>query len=190
MVNVESRRCRHESCTKRLCLNVKGSKKATYCLEHANDSMMNVLVRRCSHASCTTRSSFNIEGSITGAHCKEHAAHGMINVTSRRCAYDACTTVPSRGILTDAWATVCVKHKSDILSGDVVNFTACCKVAGCRISTRWGPHGRQPTHCLRHGPSQSGLVHTVRTINSKKRRNPSCGAVRPPSFRVKTECFF
>ncbi|CAM9932874.1 unnamed protein product, partial [Laminaria digitata] len=114
-----------------------------------------------------------------------------VNVSRRRCSHDACTRTPSWGLPTDGAATVCARHRSDGLGGDLINFRARCQVVGCGRVSRWGLHGQQPTHCPHHGPSKDGLVRTVRTPARKRARsNPSSRPATPPPLNVKTECFF
>ena len=144
----------------------------------------------CRHDPCKTKASFNDEGSKTAAFCKQHAENGMVNVLDRRCAHGSCNRVPRWGVSTDGAATVCDYHKSDILSGYVINFTAQCQVAGCGQLSRWGIRDKQPTHCSNHGFAEDGLVCIIQPTRGKRCRSPPPSAVRDPSFRVKTECSF
>ena len=94
-------------------------------------------------------------------------------------------------MLTDNKATVCLHRKGDLLGGPVIDFTAKCRVAGCRRVSRWGENEKQLTHCCGHGPLTGGLAYTVARARSKtSSRNPSTGALRGPSFHVKTEFLF
>ena len=167
------------------------SKKWAYCKQHAEDGMVNVYNGRCSHGSCKRKPSFNVKGNKTARHCKQHAVNGMVNVRTKRCSHNSCFKLPAWGVLTDSAATACRRHKSDILGGPVINFRVRCKVANCGRVSRWGLNGKQPTHCFVHGPLEEGLVCNVGTARSKSScRRPSYGAVRGPSFHVKTECLF
>ena len=82
MVDVYHKRCSHDSCTRQPNFNVKGSKTAAFCKQHAEDDMVNVSRKRCSHDACTTRPSFNFEGSKKAMFCKQHAQDGMVCVLS------------------------------------------------------------------------------------------------------------
>lgn len=169
MVDVRSRRCAHDSCTKQSNFNVEGSATARYCKAHAEEGMVNVCARRCLYDSCMRRPTLNHKGTSTAALCKEHAEEGMVDVTSRRCSHESCTKWPSWGVLTNGVATVCPLHKSDIMDAYAVNFRAGCKVVGCYKRSRWRPSGKQPTHCVEHGPLNDGLVCAVFTTRSKGR---------------------
>ncbi|CAN0219773.1 unnamed protein product [Laminaria digitata] len=190
MVDVRSRLCSNESCTTRPSFNIKGSKTGAYCRQHAEDGMVNVNGKRCSHDSCSKEPSFNVKDRNTSAYCKENAEDDMVNVRTKRCSHTSCLKRPGWGVLTDGVATSCLRHKGDIVSGPVINFRRLCKTAGCKSESRWGFDGTQPTHCRKHGPLQVGLVCTVGGARSKSSGSPSYGAVRGPSFRVKTECCF
>ena len=167
-MDVRSRRCSYDSCTKQSNFNVEGSTTAVYCKAHAEEGMVNVCARRCLYDSCMKRPTLNYEGSTTAALCKEHAEEGMVDVTSRRCSHKSCTKWPSWGVSTDGSATVCTLHKNDIMDGYAINFRAGCKVVGCYKVSRWGLSGEQPTHCTEHGPLEDGLFCTVPTSRGKK----------------------
>ena len=123
--------------------------------------------------------------------CKLHADNSMLNVGTKRCIHISCLTGPGWDVLTDSDAMACLRHKGDLLGGPVIDFTAKCRVAGCRRVSRWGENEKQLTHCCGHGPLTGGLAYTVARARSKtSSRNPSTGALRGPSFHVKTECLF
>ena len=163
MVDVRSRRCTVDLCTKRPRFNVEGSKTAVYCKQHAQGGMVNVHVKHCLRDSCSRGASYNIEGSTTAAYCKQHAVEGMVAVRCQCCSHDGCTRLPSWGVPTQGAPTVCAHHKSDIVGDRVINFRARCKVPGCSRVSRWGLLGVQPTHCPEHGILANGLVCTVGT---------------------------
>ena len=70
MVDVRSKRCLHDSCTKLPKFNFEGSRTSTYCRQHAEDSMVDVNNKRCSYNSCTRRPSFNTQDRRTPVFCK------------------------------------------------------------------------------------------------------------------------
>ena len=191
MVDIRTRRCSHDLCTKRPSFNVEGSKRAAYCKRHAEDGMVQVSAKKCMSVSCTIRPSFNFVGNKTASCCKQHALDGMVNVFAKRCSHAYCLKEPRWGVLADSEPTACIHHKGDILGGPVINFRRLCKVAGCNGLARWGIEDKQPTHCRHHGPRAGGLVCTVGKSRSKRScRIPSYGAVKGLSFIVKPECFF
>lgn len=95
MVNVHSKSCSNESCTRRATYNVDGIKTPAYCKQHANDSMVNVRNKRCLHESCIKQSYYN--ASTTTAYCKLHMDTGMVDVRNRHCLRDPCRTQRSLG---------------------------------------------------------------------------------------------
>ena len=190
-MNVRSKRCSHVACAKVPHFNIEGSKTAAYCKQHAEDGMVNVLSKRCSHVSCTKIPNFSVKSSRTAAYCKQHAEDGMVNIRKRHCSHHDCFKKPAWGLLTDGTATTCTYHKGDILGGPVINFWTLCEVEGCSKVSRWGPNGKQPTHCRNHGALKDGFVCTVRTTQTtNSTRSPSNGVVGTTSFHVKTECLF
>lgn len=191
MVNVLSKRCFHDSCTRRPTFNPKGNKTAAFCKKHAEDGFVNVLNTLCSHGSCHRQPSFGVVGSKRPAYCKQHADTCMLNVVSKRCSHDSCTMITQWGVLNVVSPTVCAQHKSDLPAGPMISFNARCKVAGCRKVSRWGLDGKQPTHCPDHGRLKDGLVRTVGADFSKTKYCSSFyGALRGAASHVKTECKF
>ena len=154
--------------------------------------MVDVCTRRCSQGSCTTIPTFNFVGSKTAVYCRQHSEAGMVNVhKTKRCSHDSCSRRAAWGVLTDAVAKVCYRHKSDIVGRPVFNLRAECKIKGCRKLSRWGLDGKQPTHCPDHGPLRDDLVCTAVTPRLKLSfSSPSYLAGRGPSLEVKSECFF
>ena len=186
---IRGKLCSHNSCTRYPVFNFEGSKTAEYCSRHALDTMVDIVSKRCSHDSCTRGACFNVEGSKTGAYCGRHAETGMVDVRNKRCSHSSCAKRPSWGFVSDGTPTTCSRHKGDLLGSPAINFAATCKVASCKKQSRWGPDGKQPTHCLDHGPLQEGLVRTVGTDRTKGgySRRPSYRAVRAPCISVKCE---
>ena len=152
---------------------------------------MDVANKRCSHAFCTKGPSFNVAGK-KAAYCSLHAKTDMVNVRTKRCSHNSCLQRAKWGFLTDGTATTCGRHMGDLSGSPVVNVMAACKVVGCKKRSRWGVDGKQPTHCLDHGPLQEGLVRTVGRDSAPgaNSRSPSYHPVRGPSFLVKAEALF
>ena len=193
MVDVVSKLCAQDGCTKRPNFNFEGSKTALYCKQHAEDGMVDVRNRRCLHGSCRSRPTFNAEGSKTAIYCKTHAEDDMVNVLSKRCSHNSCPRMPTWGLPITGTATVCARHKDDILGSPVINFKVPCKMAGCKRLSKWGLAGKQPSHCPHHGSREPGLECTVSGESSRGRRLPpslSHGALGVSSFHVKAECLF
>ena len=71
MINVVSKSCAHNSCTKRPSYGVAGSRKAEYCSQHASDGMIDVVRKRCAHNSCTKHSSYGVAGSRKAEYCSQ-----------------------------------------------------------------------------------------------------------------------
>ena len=49
MVDVKSKRCRHEGCSKHPSFGIDGSKSPTFCAQHAAEGMVDVINKRCRH---------------------------------------------------------------------------------------------------------------------------------------------
>ena len=189
MVNVVRGRCFHGSCTGVPSFNLEGSKTWVYCKQNAEDDMVGVIYKRCSHDSCNNLPTSNDVGSKRAVYCKWHAEDGMVNVRIKCCSHSLCNKEPVWGLLTDGAATACTRHKIHLSGGLILNFRTKYKIAGCRRFSRWGLIGNPPTHCPDHALLEDGLVCTVRAARIKLNSpNPSCRAVKGPSFHVEAEC--
>ncbi|CAN0441221.1 unnamed protein product [Laminaria digitata] len=130
MVDVCSKRCFNDSCTRHPSFNVEGSKTSAYCKQHADDGMLNVYNKRCLHDSCTRHQSFNVEGSKTSAYCKQHAADGMVDVRMKRCLHDSCTRHPSFNLEGSKTPAYCKQHAQE----GVVNVRTNRSLHDCRAT--------------------------------------------------------
>ena len=154
--------------------------------------MVDVRHKICLHSSCTAQPRFNVVGSKRAAFCKQHAENGMVKVGRKTCVHRFCTRPPTWGMLFDEDATACSRHTVVDPGGLVINFAAVCKVGGCSRTAKWGPYGKQPTHCPDHGPLTDGLVCTIGIGRVKRSTCPS-PSQRPEngtSIDIKSECAF
>ena len=91
MVDVRSKRCAHNGCTKYPSYGETGTKRAEYCLQHALDGMIDVVSKRCAHNGCIKQPSYGVAGYGNSKYCAQHALDG-------RCAHDDCTRQPIYGM--------------------------------------------------------------------------------------------
>ncbi|CAM9647529.1 unnamed protein product [Laminaria digitata] len=62
MVDVHSKCCSHESCSKIPTSNIESNKTGAYCKRNTEDGIVDVGSRRCLHDTCTKQPYFNFEG--------------------------------------------------------------------------------------------------------------------------------
>lgn len=87
MVNVRTKRCGRQGCSKVPSFGVVGS-KAEFCFAHKTDVMVNVTkTKRCAHPGCGKHPSFGVDGSKKREFCNEHKKPGMVYVKSDRYAH-------------------------------------------------------------------------------------------------------
>lgn len=145
MINVISKRCDFQGCSKHPSYGVAGSKKAEFCVAHAQEGMVDVCSKRCGHPGCTKRSSYGTPGSKKPQFCIHHAMKGMIDVVSKRCAEVGCNKWPSYGIPGSKKAEFCAAHAKDGMVG-VCNKASSRSVR--RGTLRRGDF-RRPVHVFR-----------------------------------------
>lgn len=193
MVDVRSRTCSRVSCARFARYYTEGSMEAVYCKQHAEIGM--VCVWRCSHDNCQQRPRLTSKRMKPSLYCQEHAENGMEYTAGAGCIRGSCGRTPLWGMLADGVATACSHHTAVDASGSVINFGAHCRAAGCSKHAKWGPAGKQPTHCPDHGPLVDGLVCTIKPAGNRKSRSssvlgPSNRAMAVASSQVKPECAF
>ncbi|CAM9522436.1 unnamed protein product [Sphacelaria rigidula] len=82
MVDVVSKQCGDEGCSKKPSYGVAGSKKAEFCSQHARGGMVNVRFQTCCSEGCSKKPSYGVAGSKNARFSPQHARAGMVNVVS------------------------------------------------------------------------------------------------------------
>ena len=129
VVNVNSRMCRTEGCSKYSSYGVVGTKTAEYCAQHAQDGMVDVRSSKCRTEGCGKQPSFGVAGTKTARYCVQHAPNEMVNVkTKRKCRTEGCGKRPSFGVAVTKTAEYCAQHAPD---GMVAVTSIKCRTEGC-----------------------------------------------------------
>ena len=111
MVDVITKKCKHEGCTIVQKFNILGSKKGVFCREHKEPGMVDVIHKKCNHDGCTTVPTYNIPGSKKGVFCSVHSdKHTMVDVVRENCEHTGCLTKCKVYGLPGYFATRCRKH--------------------------------------------------------------------------------
>jgi hypothetical protein len=120
MIDVVSKLCEDDGCTKRPSYNFPRENTGRFCKKHMLHGMIDVANKRCEHDGCTKRPSYNFPGENKGRFCKTHMLHGMIDVVSKRCEDDGCTKQPVYNYPGENTGRLCKTH---MLHGmiDVIN---------------------------------------------------------------------
>ncbi|ORZ29951.1 hypothetical protein BCR44DRAFT_23414 [Catenaria anguillulae PL171] len=147
MVNVISKRCQFDGCTKRPAFNTKGSTKARFCAQHKTPEMVNVKSKRCQFDECTKIPAFNTEGSNQRRFCAQHKTPEMVDVKNKRCQFDGCTKQPIFNTEGSSKARFCAQHKTPEMV-DVKSKQ--CQFDGCQTRASYGLPGHQAEHCFTH----------------------------------------
>ena len=111
MINVISKRCIHNNCTKHPAFNIQSEKKALYCFEHKEENMINIISKRCIYDNCMKIPTFNLSTEKKALYCFEHKEENMIDVKSKRCIYDNCIKHPTFNLYTEKIGLYCSEHK-------------------------------------------------------------------------------
>ncbi|CAM9843387.1 unnamed protein product [Pylaiella littoralis] len=177
MVDVTTRRCKQEDCTKRASFGVEGGteKSAEFCFGHALPCMVNVRSKRCAHAGCKTRPIFAAARSAKGEFCAAHAAPGMVDVVNRKCQQPGgCPKQPSYGKEGDKKASFCSEHAQ----AGLVNIVSIrCAREGCVKHAAYGlpGGGKARTSCLGHAGPGMVLIGSLPTTTPQNRRRRRSG---------------
>ena len=110
MINVKSRKCKTEGCSKWPSLGKAGSKTAEYCSQHAPDGMVNVKSLKCKTEGCSKGPSFRVAGSKTAEYCTQHAPDGMVNIETKYFRVEGFGKRPSIGVAGTEKTEYCAQH--------------------------------------------------------------------------------
>ena len=174
MVNVVSKRCEQEGCSK---LNPNfglEGEKGRFCVLHKMAVMVNVTDKRCEHEGCdVTSPRFNIKGG-KGRFCVLHKTSEMVDVKSKRCEHKGCNTRPNFDVK-GGKGRFCVLHKTSEMV-DVKNKR--CEQEGCDI--------KNPVFDIKGGKGRFCLSHkTGEMVNVVSKRCAHEGCDSQPTFDFK-----
>ena len=151
MLNVTSKLCAHDGCTRRPSFGAPDQTKGAYCATHKLAGMVDVMSKRkrCAHDGCTKiQPNFGAPDQTKGAYCATHKLAGMVDVRSKRCAHDGCARVPSFGAPDQTKWTYCATHK---LVGMVDVRSKRCAHDGCARQPRFSaPDQTKGAYCATH----------------------------------------
>lgn len=115
MVDVASKQCGQDGCTKWPTLNKEGALLGLYCSQHKQPDMIDVAHRLCEHVGCKKQPSFmkliNFTGVTRGRYCGSHKQRGMVNVTAKRCEHSKRLKHASFGLDGQSARRFCGSHK-------------------------------------------------------------------------------
>ena len=171
-VDITSRRCEREGCTRFPTFRPEDGEGGKSCAEHRRPGMEKIRV--CEGAEgCTRSPSFGFRGSKRNS-CSLHKVEGMVNLNITRCRAPAdCGRTPHfafRGLP----ASFCAKHKE----ARMVNVVSRrCENDSCdRIpSYGWEGSGPKASFCSTHKAEGMVNVRHPRCKNSECRRQPTFG---------------
>lgn len=159
-VDIFSKRCSHDSCTKYPSFNIESSRTAVYCKQHAKDGMVDVHSKRCLHDSCTKQPTSNVDGGKRSAYCEEHSKDGMVHVRDKRCSHYSCLRRPCYNTEGSKTAMYCKEHAEDSMVD--VNSEQCSHDPCTKRSTFNVPGSKTAVYCKRHAEDGMVDVHSKR----------------------------
>lgn len=162
-VDISSKPCSHDSCTKYPSFNIESSRTAMYCKQHAKDGMVDVHSKRCLHDSCTKQPTCNVDGSKRSVYCKEHSKD-VVNVRDKRCSHYSCLKRPCFNTEGSKTAMYCKEHAEDGMLE--VNSKQCSHDPCTKRATLNVAGSKTAVYCKRH--AEDGMVD-VRSKRCTKR---------------------
>ncbi|CAM9293047.1 unnamed protein product [Sphacelaria rigidula] len=151
MVDVKSKKCGDEGCSKRPSFGVVGSKKAEFCSKHAMAGMVDVRVGKCGYGGCSKHPSFGVVGSNMTEVCFEHVRARMVGVKNKKCAHEGCSTQACYGVAGSKTAKFCFEHARAGLM-NVVSKN--CGYEGCSTQASHGLVGNKAEFCSKHARAE------------------------------------
>jgi hypothetical protein len=133
MVNVVSKKCEQDECTKQPFFNTKGASKGRFCADHKQEDMVDVINKKCEQIGCTKIPVFNTKGESKRWFCADHKTLDMVDVKNKKCEHDGCTTQPKFNWEGEPKGRFCITHKQD----GMINVRAkCCIGPGYQCDTQ------------------------------------------------------
>ena len=177
MIDVKSKKCKHEGCKKIPVFNYEGESKGEYCKEHALPGMIDVKSKKCKHEGCNKQPVFNYEGEDKREYCKEHALPGMIDVKNKRCKHEGCKKIPSFNYEGEDKGKYCKEHA---LPGMIDVKHKKCKHQACKKRPSFNYEGEDKgEYCKEH--ALPGMID----VKNKRCKNQGCN--KQPNFNYEGE---
>ncbi len=174
MINVVTKKCASDGCTKRPAFNVLGSNVGKFCVDHKLALMVNVVSKTCAFGDCTKQPCFNVLGSKVGKFCADHKLDLMVNVVTKTCSFDGCQKMPSFNTPGSKIAIFCSDHRAPSMI-DVVSKR--CAFDGCTKQASFNtPGSKVAIFCSKHGDAEM--------IDIRKKKCAFGGCEKRPAFNV------
>jgi hypothetical protein len=148
MIDVKSKKCEFEGCTKVPNFNLPDQKTGKYCKIHKEDDMIDIKNKQCEFEGCTKQPAFNLPDEKQAKYCSDHKEKDMIDVRHKQCEYDGCTKNPVFNLPDETTGKYCVTHKEDNMI-NVINKK--CEFEGCTKQPSFNlPAEKTGKYCFTH----------------------------------------
>lgn len=140
MIDVTSKICAYDGCSKYPSFNLPTKTKGIYCSDHKQENMIDIKNKnkKCAHGKCNKQSNFNLPTETKGLYCSEHKKENMINVKSKLCIHDGCIKHPTFNFPTETMPIYCSEHKKENMI-DIKNrkciYQGCAKIPVYNLPT-------------------------------------------------------
>ena len=85
MVDVQSKKCHHDKCTKRPNFNTPDQKTSLYCAEHKLKGMISVINKNCQHnKKCKNDAIYGKSEFHRAQFCETHKQEGLVHIFKER----------------------------------------------------------------------------------------------------------
>lgn len=138
-----AKQCAEIGCKVHASLGVKGSTKASFCVNHKESTMVTVFKKSCIHPNCEKFRTYGVKGDRR-KFCARHKRAGMVNL-STVCKMGNCSSPKHYGKKGSWRREFCGEHKRD---GMVLIGVLCKSPFGCAAEAWYGYTRR--THCTEH----------------------------------------
>ena len=171
MVNVITKHCIYENCTKCPRYNIP-NEKPLYCKKHKTENMKDVILKRC--IDCEKKALFNFMGYTKPIYCITHKKKNMLNIInkkSKKCIYENCPKNPSFNLPNETIGLWCSEHKKE----NMINVkNKKCIYENCPKRPSFNlPTEKIPILCGVHKKENMTLVNKKKCIYENCPKRPS-----------------
>ena len=164
MIDIISKQCQNEGCTKQPSYNYDGQIKPLYCNQHKLPNMIDIKSKKCKNKGCIKQPYYNYDGQTKPLYCNQHKLDNMIDIKNKKCHYDGCIIQPKYNYKDQTKAIYCNQHKlPDMI--DIISKK--CQNERCMIRPNYNYEGQtKGLYCNQHKLDNMIDIKNKRCVNS------------------------
>jgi hypothetical protein len=151
MINVISKRCIYEGCTKHPSFGMKDTNKKLYCKDHKTNDMIHIGKKKCIVQGCILNAYYNYKNNRKTLYCNKHKLDNMIYISNPICINHDCIKTAYYNSPDEKKPLYCEEHKDKDKSKNMINVkNKKCQHKGCSLDANYGLINKKSQYCNEH----------------------------------------